>query len=106
TAALAVAVAATFAVAIAALGVRDHVAPAAPTASVPAPPVTPSPSRASIRAIGDARFARVQPPPDELVRLDDGRIELDVVPLARGERFRVATDSGEVEVRGTSFAVL
>ena len=38
--------------------------------------------------------------------LDDGRIELDVVPLARGERFRVATDNGEVEVRGTSFEVL
>ena len=45
-------------------------------------------------------------PPDEIVRLDDGRIELDVIPLAAGERFRVVTDHGEVEVRGTSFEVL
>jgi FecR-like protein/tetratricopeptide repeat protein len=65
-----------------------------------------SPSRASIRAIGNARFLRAQPPPDEIVRLEDGRIELDVVPLATGERFRVVTDNGEVEVRGTSFEVL
>src|SRR5205809_310350 len=63
-------------------------------------------SRASIRAIGNARFFRAQPPPDEIVRLDDGRIELDVNPLAAGERFRVVTDAGEVEVRGTIFEVL
>jgi hypothetical protein len=66
----------------------------------------PRTSRASIRAIGNARFFRAQPPPDEIVRLDDGRIELDVIPLAAGERFRVVTDHGEVEVRGTSFEVL
>jgi hypothetical protein len=63
-------------------------------------------SRASIRAIGNARFFRAQPPPDEIVRLDDGRIELDVNPLAPGERFRVVTESGEIEVRGTRFEVL
>jgi len=63
-------------------------------------------SRASIRAIGNARFFRAQPPPDEIVRLDDGRIELDVNPLAPGERFRVVTESGETEVRGTRFEVL
>jgi TolA-binding protein len=85
--------------------------PAAPaelaraTPSSPSAP-SPSPSRAAIRAIGSARFARTQPPPDEVVRLDDGRIELDVVPLAAGERFRVMTDNGEVEVRGTIFEVL
>ena len=77
-----------------------------------APPPTPvsasvpRTSRASIRAIGNARFFRAQPPPDEIVRLDDGRIELDVIPLAAGERFRVVTAHGEVEVRGTSFEVL
>ena len=75
-------------------------------AGPPAPAGTPRTSRASIRAIGNARFARTQPPPDEIVRLDDGRIELDVIPLAAGERFRVVTDNGEVEVRGTSFEVL
>ena len=75
-------------------------------APAPAPPPRPRTSRASIRAIGNARFVRAQPPPDEIVRLDDGRIELDVIPLAAGERFRVVTDNGEVEVRGTSFEVL
>jgi TolA-binding protein len=119
TAAAVAAVAAAFAVALGALVVRERAGtPAQTTASqstfaTPATPATPaaplSPpalSRASIRAIGDARFARVQPPPEEIVRLDEGRIELDVVPLAPGERFRVVTGNGEVEVRGTSFEVL
>jgi hypothetical protein len=84
---------------------------AAPEEHASGPPTlvseaAPRTSRASIRAIGAARFLRAQPPPDEIVRLDDGRIELDVIPLAPGERFRVVTDHGEVEVRGTSFEVL
>ncbi|RDJ93107.1 hypothetical protein B4Q13_24215, partial [Lacticaseibacillus rhamnosus] len=33
-------------------------------------------SRATIRAIGPARFSRAQFQPDEIVRLDDGEIEL------------------------------
>jgi hypothetical protein len=60
-------------------------------------------SLASIHAFGDARFARVQPPPDEVVQLQDGRIALDIVPLRSTERFRVLTDDAAVEVRGTSF---
>jgi len=63
------------------------------------------PSHASIRVIGEARFSRVQSPPDELVRLDDGTIELRVSPLAGNERFRVATGDAEVEVKGTHFKV-
>ena len=31
-------------------------------------------TRATIRAFGDARFGRVQPPPDEAVRLDEGTL--------------------------------
>lgn len=63
------------------------------------------PSRAAIRAIGAARFRRVQGRPDDVVRLDDGAIVLEVAPLLPGERFRVRTDDAEVEVRGTHFQV-
>jgi TolA-binding protein len=62
-------------------------------------------SRATIRAIGPARFARAQFQPDEIVRLDDGEIELEIAPLHAGERFRVVAPDGEVEVRGTRFKV-
>jgi TolA-binding protein len=43
--------------------------------------------------------------PDERVDLYDGTIEVEVAPLAAGERFRVVTKDGEVEVRGTLFEV-
>ena len=62
-------------------------------------------SRATIRAIGPARFSRAQFQPDEIVRLDDGEIELEIAPLHAGERFRVVAADGEVEVRGTRFKV-
>ena len=62
-------------------------------------------SRGSIRAIGPARFVRVQSQPDEIVRVDDGEIELEVAPLHTNQRFRVVTEDGEVEVRGTRFKV-
>jgi TolA-binding protein len=62
-------------------------------------------SRATILAIGPARFSRAQFQPDEIVRLDEGEIELEIAPLRAGERFRVVTDDGEVEVRGTRFKV-
>jgi TolA-binding protein len=70
-----------------------------------APTATLQESRATIRAIGPARFARAAMPPDEVVSLDEGSIELEVAPLRAGERFRVKTADGEVEVRGTSFKV-
>jgi hypothetical protein len=57
--------------------------------------VTPSPG---------ARFSR-SAQPDEVVRLTEGEISIDVTPLHPGERFRVVTADGEVEVHGTSFAV-
>jgi len=62
-------------------------------------------SRATIRAIGPARFSRAQFQPDEIVRLDEGEIELEIAPLHAHERFRVVADDGEVEVRGTRFKV-
>jgi TolA-binding protein len=39
------------------------------------------------------------------VRLVDGTLTVQVEPLARGERFRVVTAGGEVEVVGTAFDV-
>jgi TolA-binding protein len=74
-----------------------------------AQPVTGAPagprSRAAVRAIGAARFTRVKLPPDDVLRLDDGTIVLEVAPLPSGERFRVTTEDAEVEVRGTRFQV-
>jgi TolA-binding protein len=67
-------------------------------------PVAPR-SRAAVRAVGAARCTRVQGPPDDVLRLDDGTIVLEVAPLPSGERFRVTTDDAEVEVRGTRFQV-
>jgi TolA-binding protein len=79
-------------------------APPQPTASPRAAAVAPR-SRAAVRAIGAARYTRVQPPPDDALRLDDGTIVLEVAPLPSGERFRVMTEDAEVEVRGTRFQV-
>ena len=62
-------------------------------------------SLASIHAFGAVHFARVQAPPDEIVRLDEGTISLDVTPLGLNQRFRVVTADAVVEVRGTSFRV-
>ncbi|HEY0838957.1 MAG TPA: tetratricopeptide repeat protein [Vulgatibacter sp.] len=62
--------------------------------------------RGSIRAHADARFGRESGAPDEIVRLYEGAISVDVEKLQAGERFRVIVGDGEVEVRGTSFDVL
>jgi TolA-binding protein len=64
-----------------------------------------APSLASIRAVGAAAFARTQPPPDEIVRLDDGTLEMNVAPPTGGRRFRVATADAEVEAQGGRFDV-
>lgn len=60
-------------------------------------------SLATIHSFGTARYTRTQAAPDEIVRLYDGRISLDITPLHPNERFRVVTDDAVVEVRGTSF---
>jgi TolA-binding protein len=60
-------------------------------------------NRAAIRAIGDARFARVQFAPDETVRLDEGTLQLDVPVLGPTETFRVLTMDEEIRGRATQF---
>ena len=72
---------------------------------VPEATAASSESRVSIRAIGQARFSHVQRLPDEIVRLNEGTLELEVEPLHHNERFRVMTADADVEVRGTSFKV-
>ncbi len=61
--------------------------------------------RGSVHAHDGARYIRVGGPPDEIVRLMDGTLTVEVEKLLPGERFRVVTDDGEVEVRGTAFDV-
>ena len=61
--------------------------------------------RARIFAHPGARFVRAWASPDEIVRLTEGAITVEVGRLAANERFRVITGDGEVEVRGTAFDV-
>lgn len=60
--------------------------------------------RASVHS-DDARYALVSPQPNEIIRLYDGTITVSVTPLQPGERFRVITGDGEVEVHGTIFDI-
>jgi TolA-binding protein len=72
--------------------------PAPAVAAVPAP-------KQVITPIGVARFVRETDWADFVVRLDDGKIAVQVAKLESGERFRVKTADAEVEVRGTRFDV-
>jgi hypothetical protein len=60
-------------------------------------------SLAKVRTFGEARFSRFSQPPDEIVRLESGRVAFEVAHLTSEQRFRVVTRDGEVEVRGTRF---
>jgi hypothetical protein len=59
----------------------------------------------TVRGAPGARFERTRVADVERVALADGAVDLEVRPLAPGERFLVATDDAEVEVRGTVFRV-
>jgi TolA-binding protein len=61
--------------------------------------------RGTVHPNSGAVFATLGGQPDEVVRLRDGSIGVEVEPLAEHERFRVVTGDAEVEVRGTSFVV-
>ena len=62
-------------------------------------------NRGAVHARTGARFAQSTGDLDEIVRLHDGTIDIDVQPLGSGERFRVLVGSSEIEVHGTSFTV-
>ncbi len=61
--------------------------------------------RATVHLQGVVHFTHLGPSQDEIVRLSEGSILVEVDPLHPGERFRVVTGDGEVEVRGTVFEV-
>jgi hypothetical protein len=62
-------------------------------------------SLGAIAPVGAARYDWVSRPPDEVVRLVDGRIHVEVAHLGPAERFRIVTGDAVVEVRGTAFDV-
>lgn len=61
--------------------------------------------RGEVRVLEGTRMVRESSAPDEVVRLFEGTIFVDVAALSKGERFRVIVGDGEVEVRGTAFEV-
>ncbi|HTA19820.1 MAG TPA: tetratricopeptide repeat protein [Polyangia bacterium] len=63
-------------------------------------------SHAALSPAVGTRYAVVAPRPRETVRLWEGALALEVDPLGPGERFVVEVGDGEVEVRGTKFAVI
>jgi TolA-binding protein len=67
-------------------------------------PSEPSPKE-RITALGPAEYARTRAWPDFNVRLDSGRIAIQVWQLAPNERFRATTSDAEIEVRGAKLLV-
>lgn len=68
-------------------------------------PADPRPDKQHIAELAPSRFEIDSSWPDYVVRLDDGRLSITVMPLATGERFRVKTADAQLEVRGTHFVV-
>lgn len=88
-----------------ALGVAGALAAAAVLLVVILPRSSSPTYRGTIHAQAGASYVRIGAAPDEIVRLTDGTITVEVAALSPGERFRVVTADGEVEVRGTAFDV-
>ncbi len=66
---------------------------------------TPS-SKGAVHVHGVVDVVRLASLPNEVVRLTEGAITVEVAPLRAGERFRVVTSDAEVEVRGTAFDIV
>jgi ferric-dicitrate binding protein FerR (iron transport regulator) len=64
-----------------------------------------APLHGRVLALGKASFSHRGTSQDEVVQLIEGTLQIEVSPLKPGERFRVVTEDGEVEVRGTAFEV-
>lgn len=105
--AAAAALAVTGAVSAGAIAWFRHPAPDAVAVArrLPPPPVLAARLDTTVRGAPGARFERTRVAEVERVALAEGAIDLEVRPLAPGERFLVATDDAEVEVRGTVFHV-
>jgi len=77
--------------------------------ALPADAPPPAPARhahGTVRPRPGARYLASSAGPDEIVRLTDGAIDVEVEPLLPGERFRVIVGGDEIEVRGTAFTVI
>ncbi|HLK92033.1 MAG TPA: FecR family protein [Polyangia bacterium] len=59
----------------------------------------------AVHEVGAAQFGLIRKAPDEVVRLVEGRLHVEVSHLGPAERFRIVTDDAVVEVRGTAFDV-
>lgn len=59
----------------------------------------------TVHPLAGARYTVSASGRDEVVRLSDGAIDVEVEPLHPGERFRVVIGGAELEVRGTVFHV-
>jgi len=70
-----------------------------------APAVAVPSAKQVITPIGAARFERVTDWADFVVRLDDGKIAVQVAGLDAADRFRVKTADAEAETRGAKFDV-
>lgn len=87
--------------------------PAAPTLAF-APPSEPAvaaartaEARAVVRGASGAQFHHARGHQgDERVELNDGRLTLEVAPIQAGERFRIVTEDGEVEMESGTVEVL
>jgi len=77
-----------------------------PTTAAHQPTTPASIHRGKIHADDGAAFIADRGQPDELVRLRNGGLMIEVEPLGPGERFRVQTDDAEIEVHGTTFRVV
>jgi TolA-binding protein len=59
----------------------------------------------TVQSVGAASFKRARPLPDEVVRLEDGTIHLEVRSLETSERLRVETADAELEIGSGRFDV-
>lgn len=89
-------------------------APVAPTLAFAPSPSEPAAAaartteaRAVVRGASGAQFHHARGHQgDERVELNDGRLTLEVAPIQAGERFRIVTDDGEVEMESGTVEVL
>src|SRR5260221_14353033 len=64
------------------------------------------PRAADVHPQAGARFARIGSPRDQIVRLMESAVTVEVPKLDPAQRFRVMTGDAEIEVRGTAFDVV
>jgi hypothetical protein len=74
--------------------------------SNPKPPKPPELVLAKVEGTTNSQYAFEGSKDNEVVRLHDGIVTVQVTHLKPGERFRVVTGDAEVEVRGTKFSVV